>query len=241
VHTLLLPFRREGGLEQKTLMAHPLRKWRLERPIDRSLGHLHCWRVVAGNRMRGFQRNLQKVGVRYDARNETESLRLGRSDGTAGKDEIHRKRFSDRMRQPLRPPHTGQDTELDLRLTELGVLGRNNEIAEHREFAATAKRKAANGSDDWLGDGFDFVPWGQKVAHIETGKWLLRHFSDICTSRECARTTGNHNSPDLIIHIECLQGSECLDRNLSVQSVQALRPIQGNEADTIATLDDNRL
>src|SRR5450631_4125242 len=101
IHTLLLTFRCERSLEQKTLMTQTLRKWSLERAIDRFLCHLHRRRVVASDRMRGFQRNLQKICTWYDARNETDGLRLHSADGTAGKDEIHGKRFADRTCQPL--------------------------------------------------------------------------------------------------------------------------------------------
>ena len=77
VHTFLLPFGRKRCLEQKTLVPQSFRKRSLERSIDGLLGHFDCRCVVAGDRMRGFQGNLQKVAVRYDARNETDSLRLG--------------------------------------------------------------------------------------------------------------------------------------------------------------------
>jgi hypothetical protein len=101
VHALLLPFRRKRGLEQKAFVAQTFGKWSLERAVDRFLCHLHRRRVVTGDRMRGLQRNLQKIRIRYDARNETEGLCLCGADSTAGKDEIHGKRLADRARQPL--------------------------------------------------------------------------------------------------------------------------------------------
>src|SRR4029077_20645473 len=54
VHALLLPFRGEGGLEQKALMTQTFGKWSLERAVDRFLRHLHRRRVVTDDRMRGF-------------------------------------------------------------------------------------------------------------------------------------------------------------------------------------------
>jgi hypothetical protein len=123
----------------------------------------------------------------------------------------------------------------------LRVFRCNNEVTEHREFAATAKGEAADGRYDRLGDRSYFVPGRKKVAHVEIGKRLLRHFCYIRARRERTRAASDHNRPGLIVCVERLQCRQCLDRQLAVQGVQALWPIQGNEADTVAALDDNRL
>jgi hypothetical protein len=130
---------------------------------------------------------------------------------------------------------------LIFRLAELRVFRCNNEVAEHREFAAAAKGETADSCYDRLGDGSDLVPRTKKIVHVEIRKRLLRHFRDIRTGRECTRAAGDHNRPDLIVGVERLQRRQCLDRQLTVQGVQALRSVQGNEADTVAALDDNRL
>ncbi len=95
---------------------------------------------------------------------------------------------------------------------ELGVVGRDNKVAHHSEFAAATERVAGNGRNDGLAHGGDAVArTGEEVLaeHVDVG--LLRHLLDIgaaanafsdpvttltrtLSSRSHASST-SHNSP----------------------------------------------
>ena len=115
----------------------------------------------------------------------------------------------------------------------------NNEIAKHRKFAATAKGKAADSRYDRLGNEFDFVPGRKKVPHVEISERLLRHLRYVRAGREGTRAARDHDGPDLVVCVERLQCRQRLDRQLAVQGIQALRPVQGDEAYTVPALDNN--
>ena len=52
------------------------------------------------------------------------------------------------MRQALRPTETGNQAEVDLRLTEARLLAGDDKVARHSELDAAAECEAIDGSDD---------------------------------------------------------------------------------------------
>jgi len=71
-----------------------------------------------------------------DARGEPELVRLIRCDGVTDQTQLQRLGRPHQPRQPLRAAEPGDDSEVDLRLTEERRLRRDPEIARHRQLAA---------------------------------------------------------------------------------------------------------
>ena len=92
------------------------------------------------------------------------ALGLGRVHHAAGQDHVHRLGLADRARQPLRAADAGDDAELDLGLAELGVVGGDDDVAQHGELAAAAERKARHRRDDRLAGARGAIPVGAEIA-----------------------------------------------------------------------------
>ena len=60
--------------------------------------------------------------------------------------------------QPLRAARAGDDAKVDLRLSELGGIGGDDQVAHHRELAAAAEREPGDRRDDRLPHAQDRFP-----------------------------------------------------------------------------------
>lgn len=70
----------------------------------------------------------------------------------AGEDQVLGLGRADQPGQPLGAARTGDQTEHDLGLAQLGVVGGDPEVGAERQFAATTERVAGDRGDDRLGD-----------------------------------------------------------------------------------------
>ena len=84
-----------------------------------------------------------------------------------------------KARQPLRPAHARHDAERDFGLAEFRVVGSDDEIAHHGEFAAAAKRVAGDGGDDRLANAGKFFPADEEILKICFDIGLGLHFLDV--------------------------------------------------------------
>ncbi len=83
----------------------------------------------------------------------------------AGQDHVHGLGLADRMRETLRATDARNDTELDLRLTELRIVGGDDDVAQHRQLAATAERVAGHRRHHRLARARNAMPVGGEFAH----------------------------------------------------------------------------
>lgn len=87
--------------------------------------------------------------------------------------------------QALRAAGARDDAQLDFRLAELRVVGGDDEVAHHRQLAAAAQGKAADGGDHGLADAADGLPVARDVvALVGVGKAVLSHGADIGAGRK---------------------------------------------------------
>src|SRR5205823_13794624 len=98
----------------------------------------------------------RRRGIHVD--DEPDVLRLLRADEAPGEDELVRDPLPHRARQALRPAGAGDDAEVYLRLTELRGLRRHDDVADHRELAASTERESGDRSDDRRLDATDDLP-----------------------------------------------------------------------------------
>ena len=153
-------------MEQAALEAQSLLECGFQSAVDRLLGHQHGRTRVRSNLRGCRQRLVQKLVCGHDARHKARALGFRRIHHPAGQYQIHRLRPADRARQALRAAHAGNDAERDFRLAELCRLRCNDEITHHRHFAAAAKRKAADRSDDRLAGIGNVSPAAKEIALV---------------------------------------------------------------------------
>ncbi len=84
-------------------------------------------------------------------------MRLARIDGLGGQNHLQRPAFPNEARQALRAAKTGDDAELDFRLTEPGILRGQPQGAGQRDFAAAAEGEAVDGRNDGLAEVLDEI------------------------------------------------------------------------------------
>ena len=92
-----------------------------------------------------------------DLVDQADAIGLLRVDHLAGENQLQGAALSDQPRQALRAAVARNDAELDFRLAELRVLGREPDGAGHRQFAAAAEGEAVDGRNDRLAEVLDEV------------------------------------------------------------------------------------
>ncbi len=132
----------------------------------------------------------------------------------------------------MAPADAGHDAEIDFRLSELGGIGRDDEIAEHGEFAASAERPSRDRGDHRLAHGSDaVVGFGEEVRleHVHVG--LRRHLLDVGARREGAVGSGQHDASHGVVAVPCLERSDQFLQELAIQRIERFRPVQRDDAD----------
>ncbi len=145
-------------------------------------------------------RLVEQLLRRNDPGDEAHPLRLVGVDHPAGEDHVHRLRLADEPRQPLRRAGARQDADRDLRLTETGRLGGEDEVAHQRQLAAAAERVAGDGSDDRLAAPRDPLPRrGDEVREIDVDERTALHLLDVGAGSECLLVAGQHDRADGVV------------------------------------------
>mmetsp|Transcript_19369 Transcript_19369/g.61745 ORF Transcript_19369/g.61745 Transcript_19369/m.61745 type:complete len:235 (+) Transcript_19369:153-857(+) len=183
-HARLLVVRREGGVEDRTLEAQALGERRLEGDVDARLRHRHDGLGLRRDLACCLERVVEQVRGGHHARHQAALTRLLRRHLVAREDELHCARLPHRASEALRAAQARDRAELDLWLAKLGRVRGENEIAGHRELAATAEREAVDGGDDRRPDGRQLVQLAEKtrLVHVHVRERL--HGLDVGTGGE---------------------------------------------------------
>ena len=86
--------------------------------------------------------------------------------------------------QPLGPAGAGHDADADLRLTELRVVTRDDEVARHGQLAAATEREAADRGDKGDTDRAEPVPRVEVALGSQTLRGLVGQLDDVGARRE---------------------------------------------------------
>ena len=143
-----------------------------------------------------------RIGQRHDAGDEAGALGFLRVHHAAGQDQVHRFGLADRAGQPLRAADAGNDAELDFRLAELRVVGGDDEVALHGEFAAAAERKARDRGDHRLARRGGAIPVRGEIAEESIGEGLVRHLLDVGAGGESLVRAGDDDAADIGVGLE---------------------------------------
>ncbi len=91
---------------------------------------------------------VHELGTWHDPLDEPPLVRGAPVDEVTGHVEQHRSSRAHEPGEPLRPAASRDQPELDLRLAELRVLGRDADVAAHRELEPAAEAEAVDRRDE---------------------------------------------------------------------------------------------
>src|SRR5258708_7328482 len=153
----LLVFRCRADAEIGRFKRKPLGLAGLQPIVRRLQGELHGDRSVGRDLLQDRLGTVNQAGCGNDFVDEANAIGFLRRDRFAGEDQLQRTALADQARQALRTATAGQQAELHLGLSELGMFGGDSDRASHRRLAASAKRKAIDGCDHRLAKIFNQV------------------------------------------------------------------------------------
>ena len=119
--------------------------------------------------------------------------------------DVHRLGLADGARETLRAADAGNDPEPDFGLAEFGVVGGDDEIALHRQFAAAAEREAGHRRDHRLAYCRGAIPVGGEIAEKGLVEGLVGHFLDVGAGGKRLVRAGDHHAADGGVRLECVE------------------------------------
>ena len=165
-----------------------------------------------------------------DACDEPGRLRLARREEPPGEDHVHRHCLADARASRCVPPAPGISAEIDLRLAELRGLGRDDQVAEHRELAAAAEAEPDTAATI-----------GLPISRIESQR--ASRFVVVGSSASAARRpmsapaanarsdAAEHDAANPVVLVELPQGIHDLAHQLVRERVQLLRAVDQHDPD----------
>ena len=229
---------REQRLEGAPLEADALGERRLESAVHGFLRGHHGDERHRSDRFGGLHRLVHQARRRHDARHQARALGFRRIHHAAGEIEVHRLGLADRAREPLRAADARDDAELDLGLAEFRRVGRNDDVALHRELAAAAERETGNRRDHRLAHARNAIPrW--EVLLVDVHVALAGHLLDVGAGRERLLRAGDDHAADRVVRLECVDRGGHVGIHLRIERVQRLRAVEADDADLALGLDDD--
>ena len=226
-------------MEYPTLEAHPFGQAGFEHAVHTFLGHHHAGQGLFRNNLSGLEGFLQQLIHREDLGHQARLFGFPGIHLAAGQAHFHGLGLADGAGQTLGAADTRQHAEVDFRLAEAGVVGGIDEVADHRQLATATQGITGHGSDQRLAAVGDAVGGGEEVIHEHAGVLQIDHLLDVGTGCKCLAGTGQYHATDIRVILELVQRLIQLIQHLGVQSVQRLGAVQGDQADTLAGLDQN--
>ena len=226
-------------MEHPTLEADALGEGGLEGAVDCFLGHHRNRQRHLGDGGCGLQGIVEQIGGRNDPGNQACTFGFFCVHVAAGEAQLHGLGLAHGARKALRATDTRNDTELDLGLAELRGIRSDDEIAEHRQLAATTERVSGDGGDQRLTSCCDAIPRGEEILDVCVHVRLGLHFLDVGTGGEGALGTGDQDGSDAVVRLEVGNRGDDLVHQLGVQRVESLRAVERDDADATLTLEDD--
>mmetsp|Transcript_1261 Transcript_1261/g.3657 ORF Transcript_1261/g.3657 Transcript_1261/m.3657 type:complete len:404 (+) Transcript_1261:1128-2339(+) len=231
LHALTLVVAAEQRVEVAALHRDTVGQRHLVGQVHQLLDQGHRRSAEAVDRLGRGQGLVQQLVGRHDARHQAGALGLGGAHHAGRQQQVHGLALAHRTRQALGAAGARHDAQLDFGLAELGAVGRDDEVAHHRQLAAATQRKAGYRGDDRLAHVQDGLPVLRDQAAPEgRGEGVGQHGRDVGTGREGALGAGQHNGADAVIGVEGQQGFAQFVHQLVVQRIQGLGPVQRDQA-----------
>ena len=189
-----------------------------------------------------LHRLVHQLGRRHHASDQAGAFGFGRIHHAAGQDQVHRLGLADRARQALRAADARNDAELDLGLAELRVVGRDDDVAQHGELAATAERvsrrrpqppacaRARRGASAAVNSRID----------TSLNDWLTISLMSAPAANAFSDPVDQH-AADAVVDLELVDRMPKLLEERRVERIERLRPVEPDDPDPAARFDDDVL
>ncbi|MCY1547698.1 hypothetical protein D9M68_837680 [compost metagenome] len=141
------------------------------------------------------------------------------------------------MGQALGSSDAGDHPQAQFWQAEAGVVGGVDEVAHQRQLAAAAQGVAGHCGDDRLAPVADAVGGGEEVLEVDLRVLLVGHLLDVRPGGEGLGRAGDDQAADPGVGFQAVQRLVEFGDQLAVQRVERLRPVQGDQADALAHLD----
>ena len=141
----------------------------------------------------------------------------------------------------MRAAGAGDEAEAGLRLAEDRRLGRDDDVARHRELAAAAEAEAGHGGDERRAQRADRVPGVDPAVDVHLDGRGRRHLADVGAGGEHPLGAAEDDAADLRVGVELLKRRDDLRHQLGGERVQLLRPVEEDGRDRRLALDARKL
>jgi len=143
------------------------------------------------------------------------------------------------VREPLRAAGAGHDAEVDLRLSELRRLRRDDQVARHRQLAAAAEAIAGDGRDERRAQRADRVPLVDASVLVELDRRRVGELGNVRACCERALVAADDDAADRAVVVEAAQGRHQLVHQRPGERVELLRPVEKDHGDRSIPLDED--
>jgi hypothetical protein len=153
--------------------------------------------------------------------------------GPTGQAKPHGVELSDGAGQTLGAPRARHDADPHLRLTELGALSGDDDVAAHRKLEPAAERVAVDRGDYGLGRARHRVPvaLGAAAQHLHGAR--VDELAQIGTGGECLLIAGEHDRAHGRLLVERFEGrSERLSRR-HIERIPGFRSIDADQGHAV--------
>ena len=133
----------------------------------------------------------------------------------------------------------GDDPEPALRLAEPRRLGRDDQVAGHRELAAAAEAEPRDGRHERRPELANRVPALDPPLVVEVDRRRLGELPDVRAGREGALGPGEHDAANAVVAVQLLEALDELLHQVVGERVELLRPVELNDGDGLVALDQN--
>ncbi|MNQ90315.1 hypothetical protein D3C85_1056510 [compost metagenome] len=227
-------------MEQAPLEVHAFGEGGFEGAVHRLLVQLDRHLRQAGDLRRHLQRLVEDAFGRHHAADQPAALGFPRVHQAPGQAQVHGLGLADGAGQALGAAGARQGADLDLRLAEARVVGGDEQVAHHRQFAATAQGQAAHRRDHRLAAARHLFPVGRhEVLQIDVGERLVAQLGDVRTGGEGLVAAGDDHGADISIGLEGAQRVAQLRHQLPIQRIEHLRAMEGDEPYRLMPLDQD--
>src|SRR6185312_3528244 len=120
-------------------------------------------------------------------------------------------------------------------------VGRDDEIALHRDLATAAEREARDRRDHRLARLRDAMPIGGEVVHIGVAERLGRHLLDVGAGRKRLVGPRDDHAADARIRLEGVNRGGKLAHQRRIERIERSRPVETDDADLAFGLDNDVL
>ena len=181
--------------------------------------------------------------IRHDFVHEPDPKGFGSVDAVAGEGELHRVAESDEAGQPLAPAATGNDSDVQLRLSQGCAARGDSDVAGHREYESATETIAVDHRDDRLRHSVHGVVQRAVFVHAPlVHRRASLEFVDVRPRGEGLLTRPcDDDNASRLVRVKFAEGADEFFFQDHRHRVQLVRAVQGDKRNRILRADENRL